>query len=168
MSTDNTWFGDSAIGERFPAWTRGNAADVFPDPFSPLGQSLVMRKGMCTGLRDAYISFGALDYDEFENPPQPDLFKVFGGYPYNPLTMTRLLGARMPGATPEMIDEAFFDERDEVPPYEHAAVARLARQRGEARRVDGLGDVDRLAARASTPTASSPAASASSGPTCRC
>src|SRR5262245_60675143 len=73
---------------------------------------------MCTGLRDAYIAFGALDYDEFENPPLPDLFKVFGGYPYNPLTLTRLLGARMPGATPEMIDRAFFDERDEVPPYE--------------------------------------------------
>ena len=43
---------------------------------------------------------------------------MFGGYVYNPLTMTRILGARMPGASPEMIDKAFFDERDEVPPYE--------------------------------------------------
>ena len=118
MSDDNTWFGDSTLGERFPAWTRGNAADVFPEPFSPLGQSLVMRQGMCTGLRDAYIWIGALDYDEYENPPLPDLFKVFGGYPYNPLTMTRVLGARMPGVTPELIDKAFFDERAEVPPYE--------------------------------------------------
>lgn len=115
----STWFGDSTIGDRFPAWTRGNAADVFPEPFSPLGQSLVMREGMCTGLRDAYIAIGALDYDEFENPHRPDLFKVFGGYPYNPLTMTRILGARMPGATPEMIDRAFFDDRADVPPYEH-------------------------------------------------
>jgi len=119
LSSESTWFGDSTLGERFPAWTRGNAADVFPDPFSPLGQSLVIRNGMCPGLRDAYISFGALDYDEFENPPRPDLFKVFGGYPYNPLTLTRLLGARMPGATPEMIDRVFFDERADVPPYEH-------------------------------------------------
>ena len=61
MSNDNTWFGDSTLGERFPAWTRGNAADVFPEPFSPLGQSLVMRQGMCTGLRDAYVWIGALD-----------------------------------------------------------------------------------------------------------
>ena len=118
MSNDNTWFGDSTLGERFPAWTRGNAADVFPEPFSPLGQSLVMRQGMCTGLRDAYIWIGALDYEEYENPALPDLFKVFGGYPYNPLTMTRILGARMPGVTPELIDKAFFDERAEVPPYE--------------------------------------------------
>jgi len=110
--------GDSAIGERFPAWTRGNAADVFPEPFSPLGQTTVLHEGMCTGLRDAYIDIGVLDYDEFEEPRRPDLFKMFGGYLYNPLTLTRILGARMPGVTPELIDAAFFDERDEVPAYQ--------------------------------------------------
>jgi rifampicin phosphotransferase len=115
---DNGWIGDSELGERFPAWTRGNAADVFPDPFSPLGKSLVLQESMSRGLRDAYIDLGALSYDEFEDPESPDLFKMFGGYVYNPLTMTRILGARMPGASPEMIDKAFFDERDEVPPYE--------------------------------------------------
>ena len=114
----NEWIGDSELGERFPAWTRGNAADVFPDPFSPLGKSLVLQEGMSLGLRDAYIDLGALSYDEFEDPEAPDLFKMFGGYVYNPLTMTRILGARMPGASPEMIDQAFFDERDEVPPYD--------------------------------------------------
>ena len=119
MNPEGSWFDDSTLGERFPAWTRGNAADVFPEPFSPLGHSLVLRGGMCAGLRDGYIAIGALDYDEFENPERPDLFKLFGGYPFNPLTMTRILGARMPGATPEMIDQAFFDDRDEVPPYEH-------------------------------------------------
>jgi pyruvate,water dikinase len=149
VSAANTWFGDSEIGARFPAWTRGNAADVFPDPFSPLGQSLVLRRGMCTGLRDAYIAFGALDYDEFENPPLPDLFMVFGGYPYNPLTLTRLLGARMPGATPEMIDRAFFDERDEVPPYEHeewhdspAHEAKLGESMAWAMSTDALPSLD--------------------------
>lgn len=120
MNIDNNWFCDSELDDRFPAWTRGNAADVFPEPFSPLGQTLVLRQGMCTGLRDAYIRIGALDFDEFVDPHRPDLFKVFGGYAYNPLTMTRIFGARMPGASPEMIDLAFFDERDEVPPYEHA------------------------------------------------
>jgi pyruvate,water dikinase len=115
---DDKWFGDSEISERFPAWTRGNAADVFPEPFSPLGQTLVMREGMAPGLRDGYIRIGALDFDEYENPHRPELWKLFGGYPYNPLSLTRVLGARMPGATPELIDEAFFDDRDEVPPYE--------------------------------------------------
>src|SRR3954471_3160798 len=91
VPSEKAWFLDSEVGERFPAWTRGNAADVFPEPFSPLGQSLVIRKGMCHGLRDASTWIGALDYDEYEDPELPELFKVFGGYPYNPLTMTRVL-----------------------------------------------------------------------------
>ena len=93
--------GDSSLGERFPAWTRGNAADVFPAPFSVLGKDLVLQQGMSMGLRNAYISLGALSYHEFESPDSPDLFKMFGGYVYNPLTLTRILGARMPGASPE-------------------------------------------------------------------
>ena len=149
MSNDRTWFGDSTLEERFPTWTRGNAADVFPEPFSPLAQSLVLRQGMCRGLRDGYIAIGALDYDEFVDPELPDLFKIFGGYPYNPLTMTRVLGARMPGASPEMIDKAFFDERAEVPPYEHqswhdSAVheARLGASMGWAMSTDALPELD--------------------------
>jgi rifampicin phosphotransferase len=117
-SATSRWIGDSDLGDRFPAWTRGNAADVFPDPFSPLGKDLVLRQAMSRGLRDGYISIGVLDFDEFEEPESPDLFKMFGGYVYNPLTLTRILGARMPGVTPELIDQAFFDDRDEVPPYE--------------------------------------------------
>lgn len=149
MNADNTWFCDSDLEDRFPAWTRGNAADVFPDPFSPLGQWLVLREGMAPALRNAYITIGALDYDEFVDPYRPDLFKIFGGYPYNPLTLTRILGARMPGASPEMIDQAFFDERDEVPPYEHADwhdsdvhEARLGASLGWAMSATELPDLD--------------------------
>ena len=111
------WFLDSNVGDRFPAWTRGNAADVFPDPLSPLAETFYMRPGLSAGLRDAYISMGVLDWEEVEEPEHPDYFKLFGGYLYNPLSLTRLLGARMPGVTPEVIDQAFFDDRDEVPPY---------------------------------------------------
>ncbi len=117
MADNDRWFCDSTPGERFPAWTRGNAADVFPDPFSPLGKDYILLRSMSRGLRDAYIRMGALDWEEFENPEAPDLFQMYGGYPYNPLSLTRLLGARMPGASPEAIDKAFFDERDEVPQY---------------------------------------------------
>jgi rifampicin phosphotransferase len=149
VSNETTWFGDSTLEERSPAWTRGNAADVFPEPFSPLAQSLVLRQGMCRGLRDAYIAIGALDYDEIVEPELPELFKVFGGYVYNPLSMTRVLGARMPGATPEMIDKAFFDEHADVPPYEHQPwhdspkhEARLGASMGWAMSTDSLPELD--------------------------
>ena len=153
MSVSNNdssiWFGDSDIGERFPAWTRGNAADVFPDPFSPLAQSLVLRESMCMGLRDAYIELGALEWDEFEEPVRPDLFKMFGGYVYNPLSLTRVLGARMPGASPQLIDNAFFDEDADIPEYEaqpwhesERAAAALGVSMGWAMSTDGLPELD--------------------------
>jgi rifampicin phosphotransferase len=148
-ASDDAWIGDSKLGERFPAWTRGNAADVFPDPFSLLGKSMVLQDGMAPGLRDAYIALGALEYDEFEEPEAPDLFKMFGGYVYNPLTLTRILGARMPGASPEMIDKAFFDARDVVPPYEEqpwhvspSAEAKLGESMGWAMSATSLPELD--------------------------
>jgi phosphohistidine swiveling domain-containing protein len=146
---DGSWIGDSTLDDRFPAWTRGNAADVFPEPFSPLGKSMVLQDALSPGLRDAYIDIGALAYDEFVDPEHPDLFKMFGGYVYNPLTMTRVLGARMPGASPEMIDKAFFDERDVVPPYEEqpwhvspSAEARLGESMAWAMSAESLPELD--------------------------
>jgi rifampicin phosphotransferase len=111
------WIVDMVPGPRFPAWTRGNAADVFPEPTTPAFVTMYLGPGLGAGLRDAYIAFGTLDWDEYETPNRPELFKVFGGYLYNPLSLTRLFGARTPGLTPEAIDKAFFDDRPDVPPY---------------------------------------------------
>lgn len=112
------WIIESRISERYPAWTRGNAADVLPDPVSPLMWTFYWKPAQMTGLRDGYIQAGIVNWDEFDDPNQPDVFGCFGGYFYNPLSMPRLLGARMPGMTPELIDKAFFDDRPDVPPYE--------------------------------------------------
>lgn len=111
------WIIDTDPGVRFPAWTRGNAADVFPDPASPFFASTYLREGLGRALVDAYTEMGVLDWDEVENPADPTMFGVFGGYVYNPLSYIRLFGARMPGASPEIVDKAFFDDRQIVPPY---------------------------------------------------
>ena len=113
------WLADTDPGTKFPAWTRGNAADVFPDPVSPFFATTYLRTSLGRGVVDAYTWMGVFDWDEVENPQDPTMFGVFGGYVYNPLSYTRLFGARMPGATPEAIDKAFFDERDDVPAYRH-------------------------------------------------
>ncbi len=115
------WIADTEPGVKFPAWTRGNAADVFPDPISPFFATTYLRTSLGKGLVDAYSTIGVFDWDEVENPIDPTMFGVFGGYVYNPLSYTRLFGARMPGASPEAIDKAFFDERDEVPVYKAEA-----------------------------------------------
>ena len=59
---DEGWIIDTTIGARFPAWTRGNAADVLPDPISPLMWTFYWKPSLMTGLRDAYIGFGVIDW----------------------------------------------------------------------------------------------------------
>jgi rifampicin phosphotransferase len=114
---EQRWFVDMVPGPRLPAFTRGNAADVFPEPVTPTFVTMYLSRSLGAGLRDGYISFGAIDWHEYENPNDIELFKVFGGYLYNPLSLTRLFGARAPGLSPDLIDKAFFDERADVPIY---------------------------------------------------
>ena len=109
------WIIDRTPSKKFPSYTRGNAADVLADPVSPLGWSLCWEKGVVLGCRDGFVSFGVFDADEYGTPPET--FGLFGGYFYNSLMQARLMGVRMPGATPEAIDAAYFDNTPDVPPY---------------------------------------------------
>ncbi len=114
---EDRWFTDRRVGTRFPLFTRGNAADVLPEPVSPLGWTLLWEGAISPGARDGFIDFGLVDWDEFETPDDPECFGLFGGYFYNPLSIVRLMGARLPGASPEAIDRAYFDPRPDIPPY---------------------------------------------------
>jgi len=111
------WITDRPVGSRLPAFTRGNAGEVLPDPVSPLGWTLLWESAIVKGARDGFIEFGLLDWDEFEWPDEPECFGMFGGYFYNPLSLVRLMGARLPGGSPEAVDRAYFDARPDVPPY---------------------------------------------------
>jgi pyruvate,water dikinase len=97
-------------------YTRGNAAEILADPCSPLGWSMVWDPGVAMGCRDAFIRFGIVNDDELTHGA-PEPFGHFGGYMYNPLSMSRLMGVRMPGATPEAIDKAYFGDDPTIPPY---------------------------------------------------
>ena len=143
------WFTDRRVGERFPYYTRGNAADVLADPVSPLGWTFLWEGAIARGARDGFIVFGLVDWDEFETPDDPECFGLFGGYFYNPLSIVRLMGARLPGASPEQIDRAYFDPNPEIPPYiaepwheseRHAA--KLGESLGWVMTTDALREVD--------------------------
>lgn len=110
------WITDRTPTERFPDYTRANAGEVLADPVSPLGWTFCWESGVVLGCRDGFVSYGVFDADEYGNPPET--FGLFGGYFYNSLTQSRLMGVRMPGATPEAIDEAYFDDHPDVPPYQ--------------------------------------------------
>jgi len=109
------WIIDRTPTKRFPFYTRGNAADVLADPVSPLGWTFCWESGIVLGCRDGFVTFGVFDEDDYGTPPET--FGCFGGYFYNSLMQARLMGVRMPGASPEAIDVAYFDDRPDVPPY---------------------------------------------------
>jgi len=112
-----TWITDTEISERFTWYTRANADEVGPDPFSPLGWSLGWNKGCVPGVAQGFVDFGVIDADELTLDP-PEVFGNWGGYFYNQLSLPRVMGARMPGATPAAIDQAYFGDHPGVPVYE--------------------------------------------------
>ena len=73
-------------------------------------------KGCVPGVANGFVNFGVLERDEFAVDP-PEVFGNWGGYFYNQLSLPRLMGVRMPGATPEAIDLAYFGDHPGVPPY---------------------------------------------------
>ena len=116
MTELQTWINDTEISTRFPYYTRANADEVGPEPFTPLGWSLGWMKGCIPGVAKGFIAFGVLDADEFAVDP-PEVFGNWGGYFYNQLSLPRVMGVRMPGASPEAIDQAYFGDHPGVPPY---------------------------------------------------
>ncbi|MEP1124005.1 MAG: PEP-utilizing enzyme [Ilumatobacter sp.] len=119
--TDDTaaldgWITDTEISTRFPYYTRANADEVGPEPFSPLGWSLGWMKGCIPGVAKGFIAFGVVTADEFAVDP-PEVFGNWGGYFYNQLSLPRVMGARMPGASPDAIDQAYFGDHPGVPDY---------------------------------------------------
>ena len=109
------WITDRTPSQRYAHYTRANAGEVLADPVTPLGWTWAWESGVVLGCRDGFISYGVLDADEYGDPPES--FGSFGGYFYNSLTQARMMGVRTPGATPEAIDAAYFDDHPDVPPY---------------------------------------------------
>lgn len=116
ISQLDAWITDTEISTRFPYYTRANADEVGPEPFSPLGWSLGWAKGCVPGVAKGFIEFGVVTADEFAVDP-PEVFGNWGGYFYNQLSLPRVMGVRMPGASPEAIDLAYFGDHPGVPPY---------------------------------------------------
>jgi rifampicin phosphotransferase len=108
------WICDRTPTDRFPDYTRGNAAEVMAEPASPLGWTFSCEPGMVLGCRDGFEQMGVFDAMEYSDPPE--CFGLFGGYFYNSLTQARLFGVRS-GAGWQAIDQAYFDPSQNIPPY---------------------------------------------------
>ena len=91
--------------------------EVFPWPVTPATWSLGVIQCAEPGWRDALARFGAFDVDEF-SAENTEIVGCFGGYCYLNASVTRILGVRTPGLTPEQMDYSLWGEMEGVPPYQ--------------------------------------------------
>lgn len=109
------WIVDTPLSERWPIYTRGNVGEVSHSATTPLMWSMIGGPPAEREWKQALVEFGAFDIDEFRE----DLIDIQGmvhGYIYLNLSNARTFGARMPGASPELMDRTYLGEV-EAPPY---------------------------------------------------
>ena len=111
------WVVDSPLSTRFPVYTRANAGEVSPAAATPLFWSQIGGPPAERVWRRALADFGAFDLDEFR-PDAIDIQGMVHGFVYLNLSNLRVFGARMPGASPELMDRTYLGERSDAPPYE--------------------------------------------------
>jgi rifampicin phosphotransferase len=113
------WYCDTVPTTKFAIWSRGNAGEVYPGPVSPLSGSALFFGAGELGYRDAF-EVATMDADEWDPSPN-NLFGCFGGYLYLNMSIARLFGVRMPGMTPEMVDQQYYGDLTGIPSYDEEA-----------------------------------------------
>jgi len=117
VDIDRPWIVDSTPSTRFPVYTRGNAGEVASKVTSPLQWTTISGPPAEREWRRALVEFGAFDEDEFRSG-EMDVEALFHGYIYLNLSVSRVFGVRMPGASPELMDRTYLGESRGVRPYE--------------------------------------------------
>ncbi|MBI2708998.1 MAG: phosphoenolpyruvate-utilizing protein [Actinobacteria bacterium] len=110
------WIVDNDPSRAYPLYTRGNVGEVFPLPVTPLTWTLGAVPACEAGWRDAFERFGAFDRSEFADDAI-EILGCFGGYAYLNVSVSRILGVRTPGLTPEQVDYSFWGEMPGIRPY---------------------------------------------------
>lgn len=114
---EKVWPCDDDESTRFPIFTRANTGEVFVDAATPLTWSVLGRQVYENGYRDALYEMGAFTPADFRPESEGEVVGCFGGYVYINVSISRVLAVRAPGMDWRAIDQAFFGESSDVPPY---------------------------------------------------
>jgi rifampicin phosphotransferase len=114
--TVDRWIRDNEFEPRLQFWTRANVSEVLPEPVTPLGWDVVWENTSLAGWRDLFLQDLGIADDEM-NKERAEVVGIFGGYSYLGAALFRVWAGRTPGMTPNTIDDAYFGEHPDVPPY---------------------------------------------------
>ena len=148
----NDWLLNETPSQRFPLFTRSNAAEVMGEPLSPLGWTLIWAGPFDQGTWDGYIELGGFDREEIAQGDR--IYGAFGGYFYLNLSAMLIMTARTPGGDPHQLAAAFDGDQATTgyaaePWHENPATAeRLARTRRAILAGEVPGELDELQANA--------------------
>lgn len=109
------WVVDNELSERWPVYTRANAGEVAGTVATPLFWTMVGGPPAEREWKQALAEFGAFDLDEFR-PDELDIQGLVHGYVYLNMSNMRTFGARMPGASPQLMDRTYLGDND-APAY---------------------------------------------------
>jgi pyruvate,water dikinase len=115
MDITKPWVVDNELSTRWPVYTRANVAEVSGAVATPLFWTMIGGPPNETQWRQALSEFGAFDVDEFRSDTI-DIQGLVHGYVYLNLSHSRTFGARMPGATAELMDRTYLGDVT-APPY---------------------------------------------------
>ena len=104
--TEKAWIIDTEPSKRFPVFTRLNAADVMPEPITPLAASMCWKPMVLPGWASGYVQDACFTSDEMVEESAVAGFLY--GYLYINQSSVRVLGIRK-GMTWELIDQMFFN-----------------------------------------------------------
>ncbi len=110
------WIRDNEFDPRYAFWTRANVSEVLPEPPSPLGFDTVFEGASIAGWRDVMVQRLGMEEHELD-PDRAEAMGIFGGYAYLGAALFRVWAGRTPGMTPTTIDDFYFGDRPDVPPY---------------------------------------------------
>src|SRR5436190_17464647 len=110
------WISENSFNPRYTFWTRANVSEVLPEPPSPLGWDVVWEGAAVAGWRDLFVQRLGMPDEELD-PDRAEMVGIFGGYAYLGAALFRVWAGRTPGMTPTTIDEVYFGDHPDVPPY---------------------------------------------------
>jgi rifampicin phosphotransferase len=145
MDITKPWVVDNELSTRWPVYTRANVGEVSGTVATPLFWSMIGGPPNEGQWKAALVEFGAFDLDEFR-PGELDIQALIHGYVYLNLSQSRTFGARMPGATPDLMDRTYLGDvkaptyvphpDDDRPEFTERILATIGRVMSETSRPD--------------------------------
>lgn len=111
------WITDWEVSPRYPVYTRANAGEVLPDPSSPLNVTLVWNQGLNIGWREGYVHTLGTHLPSELDETMPELIGNWAGYHYCNLSVTEIIGARLPGMTVPVWNSLWVGNHPDLPEY---------------------------------------------------